>query len=491
MTPLMTIAVLDVGWRTCDASAACVGVALEPYGRCLAHLERAETEAAMRGLAPGRGLDLRGTVVHEDLLARILDRVERRPGRARFDRAVFPGEARFAGVVFAGDATFDRARFDRLASFFGARFTRHVSFREARFAQEFSMHDARVRGHGAFDHVHAGSDALFGDARFGADASFLAAEFGGFAVFDGARFDGDAAFRGARFRRAVSFRGAACGGAAGFEGARFHGPAYLGPLRVGRRLALRDVRADGPLHVDAAGGRVDLRAAAVAGRLTARLSDADLDLAGAALGGAATITGQGGRLRVISLDGLDAAALTLSGADLRACGLGGVRRPEGLRLPDCRFAATPPGVRLTLGWPPVRWWARRRVLADERAWRGWSPQDGPPLDPAGLAALYDRLRPAVDARASADFAFGAMEMRRLGAPRGPARLLLSAYWLTCGYGLRAGRTAGWLTLAAAVAAGTLYGVAGARPPKPHLGPRSPASAAHPSPAPSAGDAAAR
>ncbi|MFF4124627.1 pentapeptide repeat-containing protein [Microbispora rosea] len=496
MTPPARIAPLDVVWRTCDAVPECLGVAHEPYGRCLAHLSPGEAGTFLRALTPGQALDLRGTLLSEDLLARVLDGVERQAGRARFDRAVFTGPARFGEVVFAGDATFDNARFDRLASFYGARFLRNASFREARFHREFSLHDARVCGHAAFDHITVRGDALFGAARFGAPsaaapgtaslqkafqkasfqrASFQKAQFHGFAVFDAAVFHGDAGFRGARFHRAVSFRGSDCGASAEFQGARFEGAAYLGPMRIVRRLSLAGVRACAPLHIDTGGCRVVLRAAAVLGRLAARLSDAEVDLRDATLAGLSAVTRRSGRLRVTSLDGLDADALTLTGADLRACGLGGLRRPEGLSLRECVFAAPPGGLGLHLGWPPVRWWSRRRVIADEHLWRGWAAQsaDEPATGPAGerapdparLAVLYERLRPGVDdARVAADFAFGAMEMRRLGSPRGRMRLLLSLYWLACGYGLRAGRALGWLALVTAVVAGAACWAAGARPP---------------------------
>ncbi|MET8142816.1 pentapeptide repeat-containing protein [Sphaerisporangium sp. NPDC005288] len=477
MTPPLKTLSLDVGWQTCDASAACVGITCRPYDRCLAHLTPAELEEVLAGLAPGRGVDLRGTTLAEELLDRVLSATGRHLGRARFDRAQFTGPARFAEVVFAGDASFDHARFDRLASFFGTRFTRNASFREVRFSREFSMHGARLRGHGAFDRVRIGSDALFGDARFGRDASFRGAEFHGFAAFDGAVFDNDALFRGSRFRRAVSFRKAAFGGTAGFEGAGFHGGAYLTGLRAGRRLVLSGVHASAPVELEAAGCPVDLRGARLSSRLTARLSDVDLELREAVLSGPATVTGAAGGLRVLSLDRLDAGALTLRGADLSGCRLAQVRHPEALRLSECVFAGTPRGVRVALNWPPVLWWSERRVLADERAWRGWSARPEQPLDPGRLAGLYERLRRAVDdKKVAADFAFGAMEMRRLATRRRRVRLALAAYWLACGYGLRMGRAFGWLVVAAAVAAGALFWTAGAHPARRPVGHRSPAPA---------------
>ncbi|GII77280.1 hypothetical protein Sru01_22620 [Sphaerisporangium rufum] len=459
MKPALKIAALAAGWPACDASPDCPGVTWPPYPRCAAHLDPAELARVLGDLGPGGTVDLRGTRIGEDLLARLLAATGGRLGRARFDHAVFTGPARFGGTVFAGDATFDHARFERLASFFDARFTRHVSFREARFAREFSMHGARVAGHGTFDRAHAAGDALFGDARFGQDVAFRGTEFAGFAVFDGFTVGGDAIFRGARFRRAASFRRATTGGTAGFEAARFHGGGFLSRLRAGDRLSLAGAHA-AALDVDTAHCPVDLGGARVAGRLTLRLADADLDLRDAVLAGPATVTGRGG-LRIVSLDRLDAAALTLDRADLSTCSLAGVRRPEALRLSGCAFAATPRGVRLQAAWPPVRWWTGRRVLADERSWRGWAPRAGEPPDPGRLAGLYERLRQAVDDdRTAADFAFGAMEMRRLASGHGTTWFALSLHWLLCGYGLRMGRAAGWLALAGAAAAMTLYASAG-------------------------------
>ncbi len=55
---------------------------------------------------------------------------------------------------------------------------------------------------------------------------------------------------------------------------------------------------------------------------------------------------------------------------------------------------------------------------------------------------------AKDEPGAADFYYGEMEMRRHGRKRNEAeRWLLQLYWLLSGYGLRASRALGWLTLA--------------------------------------------
>ncbi|GAA4228648.1 uncharacterized protein YjbI with pentapeptide repeats [Streptosporangium album] len=445
---------LDVGWVTCAASPQCAGSARRPYERCLAHLDEDELDEVAGGLSPGSAIDLRGTVVDGHLLERILSATHRRLGRARFDRAVFPGEARFGGVVFDGDVTFDQARFHRLASFLDARFAGNVSFREVRFSRELSLHGVSVAGHAAFDRVCAGRDALFGAARFGRTASFENAEFQGFATFDGTRFTGDATFRGCRFGRASSFRRAEFGGLAGFEAARFWAGCSMAPATVGRSLSLAGAWAGNGLDVTARGCAVDLRRLRVAGPLAVRLEGAEADLEGATLRGPATVSGRG-PARMTSLRGVDSEALTLSRVDLSTCGFTGIRHPERLRLAGCAFATTPRGVRFALRWPPLRWWTPRRTLADEHAWRGWSGSEADPPTPHRLAVLYSRLGTGVDDRTTAaDFAFGAMEMRRVTS-RSAGRWLLSLSWILCGYGLRMGRVLGWVVLVAAVTAATL------------------------------------
>ncbi|MGC5016708.1 pentapeptide repeat-containing protein [Streptosporangium sp. DT93] len=346
---------LDVGWVTCAASPECAGSARRPYGRCLAHLDAADLDEVLADLSPGSAIDLRATSVGARLLERIVAATRGRPGRARFDWAVFPDGARLGDLVFRGDASFDHARFRHLASFFGVRFAGNVSFREARFARELSLHGAVFDGHAAFDGMRVGGDALFGGALFGRDASFENADFQGFAAFDGAAFAGDASLRGCRFRRTVSLRGTRFGGLAGFGGARFFAGGHLAPVLVRRHLSLAGAWAGRDLAVTAGGCPVDLRGLEVCGRLTVRLDGAGADLTGAVLRGPATVRGRAGA-RLVSLCELDAGDLELADLDLSACPLTGLRHPEGLRLSGCalpserRDRARGRGFRVFSGW---------------------------------------------------------------------------------------------------------------------------------------------
>lgn len=429
-------------WVTCEFSPACPGIASRPSGLCLAHLPPDDLPEALAAMSPGRLLDLRGTTVSSDLLARILEATGFRPGRARLDRARFTGDVRLSGVTFAGDVSLDGAGFERLASFFGARFEGNVSLAGARFARELSFHGVRVRGHVSLDRAVMSRDALFSQAVFGHGLSCERARFDGYATFDDARLGDGGTFRGARFGRTLSFRKVR--GQAGFESAHFAADAYLSA--TGRLSAAR-ARADGLLDVTVTRCGVDLRRVEVSGATTLRLTDSNADLEGAVLRGPATVTGRGTSM-LTSLRQVDAASLSLFGLDLSACRFAGLARPSGVRVKDCTFALTQRGVRVSLRRPMLRWFSRRSALADEDTLPGGDGRtDAVATSPDRLAALYAELRARIDDRdTSSDFAFAATEMRRR-AGRG---WWLSTSWLICGYGVRLGRAAALFTLLAAL-----------------------------------------
>ncbi|MFC4120248.1 pentapeptide repeat-containing protein [Nonomuraea zeae] len=428
-------------WVTCAYSVACTGVASRPSGLCLAHLSPEQLLQALEELAPGRLLDLRGTTVSGDLLTRILHATRSRPGRTRLDHVRFTGDVRLSGVTFAGDVSLDEARFERLASFFGARFDGNVSLAGARFTRELSFHGVTARGHVSFDRAVMSRDALFSQVVLGHGLSCERARFDGYATFDGACLGDGATFRGTRFGRTLSFRKVS--GSAGFEAAHFAADAYLSGTG---RLSVARARADGILDVAAARCGVNLRGVEVSGATTLRLTDSQADLEGAVLRGPATVTGRG-RSMLTSLRQVEAASLSLFGLDLSVCRFAGLAHPAGVRVKDCTFALTPRGVRVSLRWPMLRWFSRRRALADEHTMRGWGDAGDTGTTPDRLAALYAGLRPT-DRATSADFAFAAMEMRRQAGHR----WWLSVSWLLCGYGMRMGRAAGWFALVAALTA---------------------------------------
>jgi hypothetical protein len=166
---------------------------------------------------------------------------------------------------------------------------------------------------------------------------------------------------------------------------------------------------------------------------------------------------------------VDVAGLRLADVDLRACRFVGAHNLDRLRIEGAPLFAR------TSGW----WRARRKTLAEEQHWRarrlgrwrpaGWYPVACQPpaapkaqmptvLEPVRLAALYRDVRKgredAKDEPGAADFYYGECEMRRhdSSSPRAE-RLVLWAYWLLSGYGLRA-----WRALAALAVVVLLAGV---------------------------------
>ncbi len=290
----------------------------------------------------------------------------------------------------------------------------------------------------------------------------------GTADFSGAAFGGPARFSGATFR-----------GEAWFIGAEFGGRA-LGPLVCTGTLNLSEMVFERAVTIEAAAATVRCRRTRWASTAALRLRHAEVDLSDAVLERPVSISayprpfiGPGGeemaepglanlRLRITSLQGVDAAHLVLTGVDLTECRFAGAVHLDQLRLEG----------RITFARPPKGWWrSRRRTLAEEHHWRAaaagrpapstqlspreWRPgPDHPDLEsapgPETVAALYRQLRKALeDTRnepGAADFYYGECEMRRHdrgrnghpGTPRGE-RALLRVYWAVSGYGLRVSR----------------------------------------------------
>ncbi|MER7542184.1 pentapeptide repeat-containing protein [Spirillospora sp. NPDC127506] len=452
----------SVFWPRCSAVRGCSGRAAGRSGGCPAHLRPGEFEEFVRALRPGGDLDLRGVTVPARLLDAVLDAVtgpDGRPhlGRTRFDGAVLASDAALRGVCAEGDSSFDGACFLGAVSFYDARFFGNVSFRGARFGRNASFHEARFHRYTTFEEAVFTGDALFGEARWHADASFRKAVFMGAACFDRARFGRDAAMQAARFAGPVSFKRVQVARHARFERTRFRQGASLGPLAAGGRVGLADATVHGRLRVHAAAPQVAARGVTVHGEAGFRLRHAELDLEGAVFDGPAAVRslarpiqgltpppGPAG-VRVTSLRRVDAARLHLADVDLSGCGFLGLRRPHTLAIAgDCSFATVP--YRRTL-----RPWTRggRAVLAEDlRRAAGDAPDDG------RLHALYLELARASAAadrgRLARDFRYGALETRRRGERDPLRRLGLHLLWITCGYGLRAGRMVAWLAVIVAL-----------------------------------------
>ncbi len=444
-------------WPRCTAVDGCTGRAAGGLGGCPAHLRPGEVERFTASLRPGADLDLRGVTVPAGLLEAVLDAVtgpDGRPhlGRTRFDGAVLPADAALRGLCVEGDSSFDGATFLGGVSFYDARFFGNTSFRRARFARNASFHEAGFHRHASFEEAVFAGDAVFGETRWHADAAFGGAVFMGAACFDRARFGRDAAMQAACFTGGVSFKRVQVARHARFERARFRHGVWLGPLASGGRIALTDAAVHGGLRVHAAARQVLARGTVVHGEADFRLRLAELDLEDAVFEGPAAVrslahpiqglaepAGTGpSRVRLVSLRRADATRLLLADVDLSGCGFLGLRRPEALRITgDCAFATAPDR-------RPLRRWRRsgRAVLAEDLS--GDNAHDD------RLRTLYQALaRATADSdrdRVARDFRYGALETRRHGERDPWRRAGLHLLWITCGYGLRAGRAVAWLAV---------------------------------------------
>jgi hypothetical protein len=176
--------------------------------------------------------------------------------------------------------------------------------------------------------------------------------------------------------------------------------------------------------------------------------------------------------KLITLRGAHVAHLSLSDVDLRACRFLRAHGLETINIESsCRWPRTPRRLR----------YSDRETIAEEHYVRRWGDEatecpdwiaerDGDAdVDARQVAALYRTLRKArednKDQSGAGDLYYGEMEMRRRiempdGMHRGKVRLwaekvIIWAYWLLSGYGLKAWRAFAALLLVVTIGAVTL------------------------------------
>ncbi|MEV8417666.1 pentapeptide repeat-containing protein [Streptomyces niveus] len=423
-------------------------------------------------------------------------------GIARFRGSQFSRDVRFVGVRFSEDAVFRGAQFSSPADFGGAqfsgiarfdgvRFFGAVNFAGAQFSSAARFDSVRFSESAGFFWVQFSSRADFGGARFFGEAGFLTTRFSGEAVFRGAQFSEAAVFDEAQFSSAAVFDGVRFSGDARFVGAQFLVTSWWGPVVCAGVLDLSGAVFGAPVTLEIAAREVRCARTRWESTATVRVRHASVDLGYAVLALPVAVaahpapftTTAGGvvaedllagpaTVRLASVEGVDAALLVLSDTDLSACLFSGAFHLDQIRLEGRMLFASPPAGWRRQGLRPVRW-TRRRTLAEEHHWRAQAAsQPAPPAgqapsprrwrtgahhpdpahtpDPADVAALYRQLRKAFEdgknEPGAADFYYGECEMRRHDHNGSPTteRLLLWAYWLLSGYGLRATRALGWL-----------------------------------------------
>jgi uncharacterized protein YjbI with pentapeptide repeats len=481
---------------------------------CLAHLGPDQLDDVLARLSPGCEIDVRGTCISGDLLRRILEAVVEDGTRtlrdANFTDAQFDNDADFGNTVFRGVTRFRGAKFHRTADFDQVRFEGDVAdFAEVRF-QRASFRWAQFEG-----------AANFSGAEFGSRVSFTKARFSGHADFHGARFfsrtvgSARADFTDAELMASVDFEGAWCHNRGGldFSGALFAAADRLGPLGTDF-LLLDRAKFESSVSIEALATEVSCGQARFEAGVTLRLRYARVRLGSAVLSAASSLRGSesdrdpsfdsladpgelaldnselANRIRdgesrpdrwmpvLSSVQGVDVTELTISDVDLSQTRFSGAHHLDRLRIDGRSRFAEPLRPRRRWGsfrfrwaWPPLWWWTRRQLLAEEATWRAtqrrgsdWAAladEPGQAATPEALAAMYRSLRKAQEDNkngpGAADFYYGEMEMRRHASSTSfGERAVLFLYWLTSGYGLRAMRALGCLLAVAALVAVAMY-----------------------------------
>ncbi|MEH0446678.1 pentapeptide repeat-containing protein [Streptomyces sp. B21-102] len=502
-------------------SVGCRGIHVPGHTACLAHLTDTDRTAYLTGLAPGADVDHRGTPFTQNLLETLLNALNDpstgKPhlGNAVFDGAQFAGDARFDGAQFSGRAVFDEAQFAGDVRFDLAQFSGRAVFGRAQFSGHARFDEAQFAGDARFDGAQFSGRAVFDEAQFAGDARFGRAQFSASAWFERAQFSARAWFERAQFSSSAWFGRAQFSGHAVFDRARFEGVSVLGPLVCAGRVVLSGAVFVLPVTLEVAAREVVCERTRWESTATVRVRYAAVDLSHAVLTAPAAViahptpftygsavseallTGSdprprsSDRVRVVSVQGVDAAHLVLTDTDLSDCLFSGAFHLDQIRLEGrTTFAPAPTGwhrrstrlVRFT----------RRRILAEEHHWRAhtagqpvptagaapdprlWRPGPHHPdvartPDPEDVAALYRQLRKAFEdgknEPGAADFYYGECEMRRhdmrrhdtTGTTQGERRLLWG-YWLLSGYGLRASRAFLWLLAAMSLTVLLLMGV---------------------------------
>ena len=495
----------EIDWERCS-EPDCVGVAALD-GLCVRHgmVHGADAVAAVLAQQRADGqLDLRGVEIDRELLA-----LATTSGRFEDGRRILGG-ARFDWASLKADVTLADVRFDKEVGFVGTRFAGRLSLDGVRFADSTSFQGARFQDV-VLDGVEFGGSLLFDQAELQGQLLVTGTQFGRVASFRSVTF-ADVVLTDSRFLRDAILQRCTFGGTlsitrlrfdrdATFSDSRFTG-AEIDEMTVLGDLWLDRVTTTEPVTLRAGARSLMIRGAQLGRSVNLELARAEVVLDKTSFAEPSVLTTdptmdddelkescwtrdrprfeRSERARILSLQRANVEKLTLGQVDLRACRFFGAYHLSDLSIeaPDA-FAFTPRGGR----------WSRRQSIAEEQEWQrrpgrgasAWAegaarvPTSAPPLQPLGptdIAAIYRSLRKGreegKDEPGAADFYYGEMEMRRRSrrpaagslsetAPKWLAeRMILSAYWLVSGYGLRATRALAVLLAVLVVCTPALY-----------------------------------
>jgi uncharacterized protein YjbI with pentapeptide repeats len=475
------------GWDKCGI-AECLGVRVPGQQKCLLHVDGDVRDSYYQQVAGGRSsLQLSGIVVPEDLWLEVIAKLSEKGGQAQ----IVPATISAGGAVFPFRIRHQDLTFQRQISFTGATLEGGVDLNGCTFTAGLNL-----------DYVDfANASVTFWDCTFGSSFSgsygqadkqyvaFTSCEMTGDAQFNG--FVGDLRFDQCTIKGALEINQGSFthlslqklrlagqlnvndleGQSVYFSGAILESAKSIGPatidssdfagatFRARVQIFLRGKRAQFHNAVWQQGGRLEVE-------------NAQVGLESVVLGGPLALIGKG-TASLVSIRDADAGAMSVSNMDLSRCIFSGAHRLQDTSLDTTVRLADAP-----------RWRARRRCVVDECGWRArharWRGRDWitpgtylaakeddpdavvlPDLSPAEVSRVYRSLRKGLEGAAneagSADFYYGEMEMRRFDKQASLVeRMIVTAYWLASGYGLRASRAFFWLAVLVLLGAVALH-----------------------------------
>ena len=455
----------------------CLGFAVCSDSHCVRHADDAARSAYFQWVCANRNLlSLHGVEVDADLIAAVF-----RPPIVSGNKVCI--SVSFSGARISGPIEFKDLIFDQFeltgATIGGQLHINRCTFKEGLLATHVDLQEGaqpsfvKCRFLGGADFSHSlGNGFAFTDCsmsrKFRADGIAT-----GQLVFVDSRFRGNIEIRHAKVGAGIHFENCEIKALLDTRGTHCHnfiatGNDLFSANQIGPLLAegLCDFsrtrfRAGLDIDVDCSDLRLSGAQFEKGGQVSSRRGSVYLDKVRAK--GRLRVSGainSDVRPAILSLKNADAGSMTFAHVDLTWCVFYGAHGLSNavLEMPSVRFAQSPPRstVRRCIAdefvwrqrcqeWPG---WNLVGLYRDEVSWKGrlivTTKVELPALLPSQVASVYRELRHSLESKsnrsAANDFYYGEMEMRRLSEETGRfERVLLNAYRLASGYGLRAWR----------------------------------------------------
>ncbi|MBE1491326.1 pentapeptide repeat-containing protein [Plantactinospora soyae] len=379
-------------------------------------------------------------------------------GTTRFENCTFGNHVKFGNCKFTGPINFGGATIGDGAIFWQSDFSDTAAFGDARFGSLVNWTFANFRSEASFSSARFGDGADFSRTQFHDFANFSAGYFGVAAQFSNVKFNGVTKFRRRIFARGALFSSTAFRGDTSFEQASFEGGdvTFVGADVVCRNFSLEGITFTRAVHITVDARSVSFKSTRFLNGGHVRMNGpSELDIEDASFPQPFMISSEvalGTTVRSVAR--ADLSGLALSEVDLNGCRFVGSHNLDKLQIQATErpfsFMST------------TRFGVKRMVIAEELELRKALHPQGLAEGQSGVtdeqvASIYRQLRKGREDRkdepGAADFYYGEMLMRMRAAHTSRAeRVIIGAYWLISGFGLRASRA--FVAFLIAVTAGT-------------------------------------